>query len=73
MLFVDKGGSDTYIPVIFSNAEALRMINIRFNIPLVVTLLIVGCGKQSSPSSQRPIVVAVEGDIDSFNPLFAEE
>ncbi len=49
------------------------MVNIRISIPLVATILIAGCGKQSSPSLQRPIVVAVEGDIDSFNPLFAEE
>lgn len=41
-----------------------------------VVLGIAGCGKTShgnSSDNQRPVVMAIEGDIDSFNPLFAED
>jgi peptide/nickel transport system substrate-binding protein len=48
-------------------------MNIHLRFSVAAALLIAGCGGQSSPPSQRPIVVAVEGDVDSFNPLFAEE
>ncbi len=41
----------------------------------VVTFALFGCGtKKDASLPQRPaVVVAIEGDIDSFNPLFAED
>ena len=37
------------------------------------TLLVAGCTEHSPLPARQSIVVAVEGDVDSFNPLFAEE
>ncbi len=39
-------------------------------------LVLAGCGKDGhnkSADQQRPVVIAIEGDVDSFNPLFAED
>ena len=43
---------------------------------LVLTIGVAGCAKKGRDGATRstsPAVVAVEGDIDSFNPLFAED
>ena len=41
---------------------------------LVAALVIAGCGKsKESLQSKSIVVVAAEGDVDSFNPLFAQE
>ncbi len=42
----------------------------------VLLLGIAGCGKHGhgdSSEQQHPVVIAIEGDVDSFNPLFAED
>lgn len=41
----------------------------------VLVLVLAGCGsrKDSSTGETRPVVIAVDGDVDSFNPLFAED
>lgn len=42
---------------------------------LLIALLLGGCAKKSydAPPAHSTIVIAGEGDVDSFNPLFAEE
>ena len=43
---------------------------------LIVAIALSGCGtkKEAGASlAHRPVVVAIDGDIDSFNPLFAED
>jgi peptide/nickel transport system substrate-binding protein len=48
-----------------------------FLLPSVLSIAVLGCGTRKeakSVASNRPVViVAIEGDIDSFNPLFAED
>lgn len=41
---------------------------------LVLSLLcLTGCTRHAPPTNDAPVVIAIEGDADSFNPLFAEE
>jgi peptide/nickel transport system substrate-binding protein len=46
-------------------------------LPLVLSIALLGCGtkKEGNPGSPHPpaVVIAIEGDVDSFNPLFAED
>jgi peptide/nickel transport system substrate-binding protein len=50
---------------------------LRFVLTLLLSILLSGCGKKTedgSGSLNRPaVVIAIAGDIDSFNPLFAED
>ncbi len=39
---------------------------------IAAVVLVGGCGKKTQPTESRA-TIAVEGDVDSFNPLFAEE
>ena len=42
----------------------------------VLVLALAGCGRDShkgSTAQQHPVVIAIEGDVDSFNPLYAED
>ena len=50
-------------------------IRIVFLLCCVTAGILSGCGRRNeTPSAQRQaVVVAIEGDIDSFNPLFAED
>ena len=47
---------------------------VHLGIFLLPILFLLGCGNQRDAGVQRSsVIIAVEGDIDSFNPLFAEE
>jgi peptide/nickel transport system substrate-binding protein len=66
---------------VFSFARFRRGLSMRPRVclvlPLVLSIPLVGCGTKKegeSGSLHRPVVViAIAGDIDSFNPLFAED
>jgi peptide/nickel transport system substrate-binding protein len=65
----------------FSSSRLTKVLSMRpgvwFVLPLVLSIPLSGCGKKAEDGSgalHRPaVVIAIPGDVDSFNPLFAED
>lgn len=53
-----------------------RMSKLILLVSLAVPIFFLGCSKKGTNQNPEPdnhIIVGIEGDIDSFNPLFAED
>ena len=68
-------------PHVFSFSGFKKVLSMRpgvwFVLPLVLSIPLPGCGKKTEDGSgalhRSAVVIAIAGDIDSFNPLFAED
>jgi peptide/nickel transport system substrate-binding protein len=82
VLSVDKSPHSGYILALIALCPKLELtLSLKSGVSvfqtLVLSIALLGCGTKkegSAESSHSPaVIIAIEGDVDSFNPLFAED